>query len=200
VSLLTYLGTWHLNEGYQPRRMADSAHPSLVPFQAFRARDDWMVVGCAKEKFWQRLVTVIERPDLGSDPRFATFADRDANRVDLIGELETVFAVRDVGEWLPALAAAGVPSGPINDLGQALADPHTLARGLLVETEHPAFGTLRTVRSPVRFGESDTEIRRAPRRNEDADGVLRQLLGYDDGRLHDLAAEGAFGPDGSVAP
>ncbi|MCW2611198.1 MAG: uctC 3 [Cryptosporangiaceae bacterium] len=194
LSLLTYVATWHLNEGYQPTRMASSAHPSLVPFQVFRARDGWLVVGCAKEKFWRRLVDVIDRPDLGSDPRYATFADRGENREELLAELGNVFAEHDVAHWLPTLAAAGVPSGPINDVAQAMAEPHTAERGLIVESEHPVFGTLRAVRSPVRFGESPVGNRRAPRRNEDFDAVLRDLLGYDEDRVHSYAAAGAFGP------
>jgi crotonobetainyl-CoA:carnitine CoA-transferase CaiB-like acyl-CoA transferase len=203
LSLLTYLATWHLNEGYQPRRMADSAHPSLVPFQAFRARNGWLVVGCAKEKFWRRLVGVIDRPDLGANPRFATFTEREENRAELLAELGGVFAARDVEEWLPALAAAGVPSGPINDVAQAMAEPHTQARSLIVESEHPVFGTVRAVRSPVRFGDSAAEnhaaeYRRAPRRNEHFDEVLRDLLGYDDDRLRGYSAAGAFGPEVSV--
>jgi crotonobetainyl-CoA:carnitine CoA-transferase CaiB-like acyl-CoA transferase len=194
LSLLTYVATWHLNEGYEPTRMPSSAHPSLVPFQVFRARDGWLVVGCAKEKFWRRLVEVIARPDLGADPRYATFADRGENRVELLADLGNVFVERDVAEWLPTLAAAGVPSGPVNDVAQAMAEAHTEARGLLVESEHPAFGTVRMVRSPVRFGDSVVENRRAPRRNEDFDAVLRDLLGYDDDRVHSYAAAGAFGP------
>ncbi|MBO0877532.1 MAG: CoA transferase, partial [Pseudonocardia sp.] len=76
VSLLAYPGTWHLTAGYQPKRTHHSAHPSLVPFQAFEAADGWLVVGCAKEKFWRRLTVVLDRPELAEDPRFATFADR----------------------------------------------------------------------------------------------------------------------------
>jgi crotonobetainyl-CoA:carnitine CoA-transferase CaiB-like acyl-CoA transferase len=199
LSLLTYPATWHLNEGYQPRRMPDSAHPSLVPFQVFRARNGWLVVGCAKEKFWQRLVRVLDRPDLANNPRYATFVDRAENREELLAALREIFAERDVQEWLSTLAAAGVPSGPINDVADAIAEPHTHARGLIVETEHPVFGTVRSVRSPVQFGDSVVEHRRAPRRNEDFDVVLRGLLGYDEDRILRHAAAGAFGPDKSAA-
>ncbi|HEX9766680.1 MAG TPA: CoA transferase, partial [Nitriliruptorales bacterium] len=76
VSMLTYPATWHLNGGFEPERLSRSAHPSLVPFQNFATADGWIVVGCAKEKFWHRLCQAIERPDLMGDPRFATFDDR----------------------------------------------------------------------------------------------------------------------------
>src|SRR5690606_34090278 len=71
-SLLTYVGTWQLTEGYEPTRTSHSAHPSLVPFQAFEAADGWLVVACAKEKFWRRLVEVLDRPELD---RFPTFVE-----------------------------------------------------------------------------------------------------------------------------
>ena len=62
IGMLTYPAAWHLNAGFEPVRTHHSAHPSLVPFQAFEASDGWLIVGCAKEKFWQRLTVVIERP------------------------------------------------------------------------------------------------------------------------------------------
>ena len=76
LAMLTYPATWHLNGDFVPARTHHSAHPSLVPFQAFETRDAWIVVGCPKEKFWLRLVDVVGLPELAHDPRFATFADR----------------------------------------------------------------------------------------------------------------------------
>ncbi|WP_339122832.1 CaiB/BaiF CoA transferase family protein, partial [Pseudonocardia sp. D17] len=92
VSLLTYPGTWHMTAGFEPARTRHSAHPSLIPFQAFEASDGWLVVGCAKEKFWQRLTVVIGRPELAADPRFATFADRARHRDVIVPLLEEIFA------------------------------------------------------------------------------------------------------------
>src|SRR5690606_38912555 len=76
LSMLTYLATWHLTAGFTPERHAQSAHPSLVPFQAFEAADGWLVIACAKEKFWTRLTAVVGRPELASDPRFNSFEHR----------------------------------------------------------------------------------------------------------------------------
>jgi len=192
MSLLTYPATWAMTAGYEPVRTVDSAHPSLVPFQAFQAADGWLVVGCAKEKFWQRLVAVLGRPDLGDDERFASFALRDRNRDELLPHLKAAFAANTVGHWLPLLQAAGVPSSPINSVDEALADPQAAARGLLLETEHPHWGTVKQVGSPVRFGEPFTEHRRAPHRNEHQDDVT-SLLGYSPDKVAALTAAGAFG-------
>ena len=195
VNLLSYPAAWYLNAGYEPVRTSHSAHPSLVPFQNFEASDGWMVVGCAKEKFWRRLTDVIERPELADDPRFVDFVARRQNQGVLIPLLVEVFKARPLEHWLPRLAAAGIPSGRVNTLPQALAEPQTQARRMLVDTEHPRWGRVRTPATPVRVGEPRARHRRAPRRNEDADQLLSGLLGYDAARRRELQAAGAFGRD-----
>jgi crotonobetainyl-CoA:carnitine CoA-transferase CaiB-like acyl-CoA transferase len=193
LNLLTYPATWHLNAGFRPVRTRHSAHPSLVPFQAFRAADGWVVAGCAKEKFWRRLTEAIDRPELATDPRFGTFADRQRHADQLLPVLEEVFAGRTAAEWLGRLRAAKVPCGPVNDVPGALADPQVAARGLIVTTEHPRYGEVRQVGSAVRVGDEPATYRRAPRRNEDLPYVVGQLLGYDQGRQARLREAGAFG-------
>ncbi|GAB2972169.1 CoA transferase [Amycolatopsis acidiphila] len=195
ISLLTYPAAWHLTAGYEPRRSKRSAHPSLVPFQAFAAKDGWLVLGCAKEKFWQRLTVVLGRPELAEDPRFATFADRHRNRDQVQDILDEILSRRTVEEWLGELRSASVPCAPVNEVGEALRDEHTLARNLIVETEHPRFGKVRQVASPVRAGDEAPHSRRAPQRGEHTLPVLRGLLGYDDERMRRLAEAGAFGMD-----
>ena len=193
VSLLNYVATWHLNAGFTPQRTHHSAHPSLVPFQAFETADAWIVVGCAKEKFWQRLAPAIGRPELATDPRFATFASRSEHAEALIAELEGVFRTRSSDAWLEVLGAAGVPCSPVNSVEDALRDEHTAARDLIVTTEHPRFGAVRQVASPVRVGDAAVAHRRAPQRNEDGQAILADLLGYDDIRVASLQRDGAFG-------
>jgi crotonobetainyl-CoA:carnitine CoA-transferase CaiB-like acyl-CoA transferase len=192
IGLLTYPALWHLTAGFEPVRTRHSAHPSLVPFQAFEASDGWLVVGCAKEKFWRRLVDVLDRPELAADPHFADFAGRRRHADVLLPMLEKIFRTRTVGEWLARLHAARIPCGPINDVAQALREEHTAARGLVVETSHPRWGTVRQVASPVRVGNDRPGHHRAPRRGEHLSEVA-ELLGYDAGRLDRLAAGGAFG-------
>lgn len=193
VAMLTYPAAWHLNKGFEPVRTRHSAHPSLVPFQAFQAEDGWMVVGCAKEKFFHRLAEVVGHPEWSTDERFATFAARQQNAAELIATLEGIFAERTVADWLAELTAAGIPSGPINTVAQAMTEPHTAARGLIVETEHPVWGTVRQVGSPVRVGSAPIEHRPAPARGADGPDILTELLGYDPATQERLAAEGAFG-------
>jgi crotonobetainyl-CoA:carnitine CoA-transferase CaiB-like acyl-CoA transferase len=188
LSMLTYPAIWALNGDFVPTRTHHSAHPSLVPFQAFEASDGWIVIACPKEKFWRRLAEAIGRPDLGRAGLYATFTARRDNADTLLPLLDAVFATRPALDWLVDLRAAGVPCGPVNTVPEALADAQTVARGMIVETEHPRFGTVRQVRSAVRVGDETPEYRRAPYRNEDADYVLRDVLGYDGGRVAELSA------------
>ena len=195
LGMLTYPAAWHLNGDFSPQRLSRSAHPSLVPFQAFAASDGWFVVACAKEKFWIRLTEAIGRTDLAADERFAGFEGRRRHAAALLGLLDEVFATHPVDHWIEVLAAAGVPCGPVQTVAEALADPHTAARQMIAETEHPRFGTVRQVVSPVRVGPEVAVHRRAPRRHEDAAAILAGLLGYDDAVIDELTAQGAFGAD-----
>ena len=189
---LCYVGVWTASRGYTPPRRRNSAHPSIVPFQNFATADGWIVVACPKEKFWVALCGALGRPELATDERFADFAARDRNRDELLPILDAAFAERSSADWLEALAAAGVPSAPVNDVAAALEDPQAVARGDVVEVEHPALGTVRQVASPLRLG-GERPLRRAPRRGEHTREVLAGLCGYSEERLGRLAAAGVFG-------
>jgi crotonobetainyl-CoA:carnitine CoA-transferase CaiB-like acyl-CoA transferase len=198
INLLTYQGTWHLTEGYEPQRMARSAHPSVVPFQNFPTADGWMVVACPKDKFWAHLADAIGRPELAEDERFKEFADRRTNRDELVAILDEIFVTRTTEAWLGILGAARVPCAPVWTVEETLADPGVRERGLIVETEHEHFGRVRSIASPVRVGEQRTDHRRAPRLNEDAEYVLQELLGYPPETVEELAREGVI--DASAVP
>lgn len=201
MCMLSYPATWHLNAGFAPVRTRHSAHPSLVPFQAFEAKDGWFVVGCAKEKFWARLAVVVGHPEWAEpDSRYATFASRRQNSVQLLAELDEIFRQRTVDEWLSVLYPASIPCGPINDVAAALKEEHTLARDLIVETEHHVYGTVKQLASPVRVGKERPAYRRAPQRNEDFDYVLRETIGWTEDRIDALARAGAFGDVTAAEP
>jgi crotonobetainyl-CoA:carnitine CoA-transferase CaiB-like acyl-CoA transferase len=193
IGMLNYVATWNLTAGDVPQRIANSAHPSIMPFQNFETADGWIVVAAPKEKFWERFCQAIGHPELASDQRFADFAGRRANREQLLGIVEPILRGDTSAAWLAKLYALGVPCGPVNSIPEALAEPQTEARDLIVRYDHPEFGEVRSVASPVRVGDGPWPVRRAPRRNEDAQTVLRDLLGYDEARIATLAAAGAFG-------
>ena len=136
---LMYVGTWAATRGYVPPRRANSAHPSIVPFQNFQTADGWIVVAAPKEKFWVRLCETLGRPELATDPRFADFAARDRNRDELAPILDEAFRERPSADWLEALREAGVPASAVNDVLEAVDEAR------LVEYEHPTLGTVRQV-------------------------------------------------------
>jgi crotonobetainyl-CoA:carnitine CoA-transferase CaiB-like acyl-CoA transferase len=190
-----YVGTWAASAGFEPRRMPDSAHPSIVPFQAFATADGWITVACAKQKFWERLCVALGRPDLSEDARYADFAARHENRDELLAILREAFTAHSSEEWSDILADAGVPAGPVYDVPTALADPQAEARGAVVEIEHPNLGTVRQVASPLRvtIEEEPLPLERGPFRGEHTDQVLREVCGYADERIAELREAKTFG-------
>lgn len=187
IGMLSYLATWHLSAGHEPQRTRNSAHPSLVPFQAFEASDGWFVVGCAKEKFWVRLTEALGRPELATDPRFDSFANRYDNSAELTSILDALFITHTVKEWVDLLRAATVPCGAVQTVEEALTDSHTIDRGLIVETSTPSLGDVRSVASAMRVGVRTDPHRRAPHFDEDRVDLLRDLLGYSEHRINTLS-------------
>jgi formyl-CoA transferase len=174
------LGIWETAElwltGEAPRPLG-SAHRLTAPYQALRTRDGHITVGGNNDKLWRRLCATIGREDLPGDPRFATNADRMANRPELAAELERALAARTTADWVDALLDAGVPAGPILDYAQVAADPHTRAREMVVELEHPEAGTVRALGIPVKLSATPGTIRRpAPLLGQHNDEVLREWL------------------------
>lgn len=192
---LMYIGTWTATAGFRPRRLPESAHPSIVPFQAFATADGHITVACAKQKFWERFAVAIGHADLLEDARFADFASRDRNREQLLPVLRHALAGRSTEEWIDAFAEEGVPCGPVYEVPEALQDRQLVARDDIVEIDHPRLGTVRQLASPLRVN-TDAEpwpLRRAPFRGEHTEQVLREICGYDQERIEQLRAVGTLG-------
>jgi crotonobetainyl-CoA:carnitine CoA-transferase CaiB-like acyl-CoA transferase len=152
-----------------------SAHRLTAPYQALRTRDGHITVGGNNQRLWALLCEAVGREDLADDPRFATNEARMENRLELVAELESALLARDTEGWVQTLVEAGVPVGPIHDYRQVLDDPHTRARDMVVELEHPAEGTIRTLGIPVKLSETPGQIRRPPPLlGEHTEEVLRE--------------------------
>jgi len=192
VSMLSYYAIWALNRDWQPARVEDSGHQSIVPAQNFPTRDGFIVIFCNKEKFWTSLVQAMDLPEVARVPRFATFADRLAHKSVLVPILKARFAERTTSEWLSRLRGK-VPCAPVNTIAEALADEQVAARDMIVEVKHPRFGVLREVGSPVKTEGAAPNLSPAPALGQHTDEILRTLLQYDPARIAALRASGALG-------
>jgi crotonobetainyl-CoA:carnitine CoA-transferase CaiB-like acyl-CoA transferase len=168
-----------------------SAHLLTAPYQAFRASDGWINIGGANQANWERIADVLGHLEWREDPRFATNSARMQNLDELASRMNAVLASRTKAEWIDAFDAAGVPVGPVHSIGEALAHPQTVARGMVVDLMHPEAGTMRTLGCPIHFSETPTRIARpAPILGEHTREVLREH-GFSDAEVDTFVAAGA---------
>jgi crotonobetainyl-CoA:carnitine CoA-transferase CaiB-like acyl-CoA transferase len=168
-----------------------SAHLLTAPYQAFRASDGWINVGGANQANWERIADVLGHPEWLEDPRFATNSARMANLDALVSRMNAVLVTQTKAEWIAAFDAAGVPVGPVHTIGDALAHPQTIARGMVVDLVHPQAGATRALGCPIHFSKTQTRITRpAPLLGEHTREVLREH-GYADAEIDALIAAGA---------
>jgi crotonobetainyl-CoA:carnitine CoA-transferase CaiB-like acyl-CoA transferase len=182
----------YLDTGVAPGRMG-SAHPLSAPYQAFRTADGYIVIGAGSQGLYKRLCALLGLPELAEDARFDTQPKRMNGYVELAALLQQATVSRTSAELLAALEQAGIPAGPILDVGEMLEDPQAQARAMVIDTDHPVFGPLRTIGNPVKLSETPWELRSlAPRLGENTDQVLNDW-GFSDGEVAALRQQGALG-------
>jgi len=168
VSVLANQALNFLVSGVTPRRLGN-AHPNIVPYQVFSVQDGHVMIAVGNDAQFKRLCSVLELPEVGASPLFATNADRVQRRNELVAKLSSVLAMRRRDELLAALEAVGVPAGPINTVSDVFVDPQVVSRGMQVMLAAPGYagGRLPSVRSPLQFsGAALTLSRPAPRLGE----------------------------------
>ena len=176
ASLLTYHAGIFFATGRAPKRRGN-AHPSIVPYEVFRAADAFLTVGVANTSLWERFCTALDRRDLVADPRFDTEARRVENRDVLVPLLNDVFGERPAAAWLDRLDKAGVPAGRITTVDEVCQSPHLQARGMIVNLPHPKAGTVTVMGVPVRLHSTPGAAAAAPPLlGQHTDEVLTRLL------------------------
>jgi CoA:oxalate CoA-transferase len=167
-----------------------SRHPSITPFQPFRALDGYFVAGCGNEAIWQRFCDAIGAIELRDDPRFTTNTDRTANHAELDSILARHFASNMRSYWLARLQQANVPCAPIATVDEVAANPHLRQRQMILRADHPDFDGLIVPGSPLKTaGTNGVPNTRAPALGEHTGDVLERLLGYDSARIAELRAK-----------
>jgi crotonobetainyl-CoA:carnitine CoA-transferase CaiB-like acyl-CoA transferase len=139
---------------------AGTRHRRSTPYQAYRTADGFVTIGANNDKLWKRFAEdIVQRPEWLTDPRFETLPDRMAHIDELEQEIEAITATRTTEEWVEICDKAGVPGGPVLTYDETLADPHVVARDMVVDLEHPIIGPMRTVGTGARFSGLDFEVR-----------------------------------------
>jgi formyl-CoA transferase len=189
MALTVWEATEYWVTGQAPRPLG-SAHRLSAPYQAIRASDGYFTVGAANDRLFQGLCRAIGRPDLPADRRYDGPAQRLANRAALVTEIETVTTGEARAHWLARLDAEGVPSGPINTYAEALSDPHTLARNMVIDLMHPGAGPIKALGVPVKLSDTPGAVDRpAPLLGQHTAEILTEL-GYGEADQDRLRAGG----------
>ncbi|MBI5757367.1 MAG: CoA transferase [Planctomycetales bacterium] len=186
VAWLANVGSNYLVSGEVPRRHG-TAHPNIVPYQAFQAADGSLIVAVGNDTQFQRFCDVIGRSDLAADPRFSTNSLRVQHRDELLPVLRSIFQQRPVAEWLVALEQAQVPTGPVNTMDRVFADPQVAARDMVWPMSHPTADEIKLVGSPLKFAAADAPPRRPPPLlGEHTGQILHELLGISEAETEQL--------------
>jgi CoA:oxalate CoA-transferase len=166
-------------EGKVPQPLG-TAHPFIIPFQAFQTRDDWMVIPIGSDR-------------LAADPRFMTNPRRNENRGELISTLSDQLRLKTSAEWVRIFEKEGIPYSPVNNMQQICEDPHIQHRQMLVEIEQAGIGRMKIAGSPFRLSETPGRVYAgAPRLGEHTEAVLTRVLKLSSAEIQALKEEGVI--------
>jgi len=176
VALLENAISRYVATGEVPGRLG-SRHPSIAPFAAFATKDGHIAIAAGNDDLFARVARVLGRDDLIADERFTSNPKRVVNVDDLAAEMELALSAKTSQEWLAALEAAAIPSGPLNNVAQVMADPQVLFRNMIVETLDPDLGPIRMQGNPVKLSAHEDPRTRehAPELDEHRAAILREL-------------------------
>ncbi len=166
--------------GKQPKRVGN-AHVNLAPYQSFKTKDGYMIVGAGNDSQWRKLAAAMAAPELATRSEYLAMKDRNKNRKRLVADMEAILTEKPTQHWLDTFASLGIPHAPINTYDQVFAHPQVKHRGLRVDMQRPASqggGNVAMVASPIRMSDTPVEYRYAPpAKGADTEAVIREVLG-----------------------
>jgi len=170
-----------------------SAHPNVVPYNSYPAKDGSVLIACLTPAFWDKLCEAIGRPDVAKRADLATLEGRRERRAEVDAIIGEAVARHSVAEMVEVLERYDVPHAPILSVSEALSQPQAQARNMVEAVEHPAAGPLKLVGRPIKFvGDVQPPLTRPPMLGEHGADILREELGYSDAQIEKLFAEGAL--------
>jgi CoA:oxalate CoA-transferase len=166
-----------------------SRHPSIAPFEAFKAQDDWIIIAVGNDKLWRLFCKVIDREEWIEDEYFATNEKRSYNHSRLKPMLDEVFNQRTVDEWMKLFTEANIPASPINNIGKLVEDEQVKSRHMLVDVEQPGIGVVKVAGNPIKLSsvasEDELPTDPAPAVGEHTSEILKKYLNYTDNEIQD---------------
>ncbi|TVQ58513.1 MAG: CoA transferase [Rhodobacteraceae bacterium] len=197
LAWLVNQGLDFLTDGRTPVRRGN-AHPTIVPYDTFPTADGWLILAIGNDRQFAKFCEEAGRPELSDDPLFALNRARVANRVALTALLSEITRTRTTAEWLAALERVGVPSGPVNDIPSAFADPHAVARGARITMPHPVppSGTVDLIGNPIKLSDTPVSYRHAPPTLGQHTREILDEHGFSEEEIRGLAEIGAVAGDG----
>jgi crotonobetainyl-CoA:carnitine CoA-transferase CaiB-like acyl-CoA transferase len=190
MGMLGYFVQLAFITGEDPPPMG-SSHPNIVPYGSFPASDGSIIIAVLSESFWGKLCDALERPDLATNPRYATPTLRRDHRDEVDAAIAEITRTRTVAEWEERLKQFDVPHAPVLGVTAALAHPHALARGMVTTAPHATIGELKLAGRPVKFaGSPQRPVTAPPTMGQHTAEVLRDELGLAEAEIEALRQDG----------
>ena len=186
AALLTYQAGIYFANGEPPKR-AGNAHPTVAPYETFRAKDGDVILAAGNDDLWKKFCKVADLEAHVADPRFATNRERVRNYAALRPIVAEAFLTKTRDQWLALLNDAGIPAGPVRDLHEVLTDEQLIARDMVHTLQHATAGMVQVLGVPVKLSDTTGSVRTPPPAlGEHTDRVLTEYLGLSPAKVTEL--------------